>query len=94
MPVRVTSTTCSTALAPQVKHAQNLADHCTQLEAALAHMRSKLPCVREATTQTGNSFLSDVRAERNASAGQRYVDRLVELLLTECIRYQTTGNAK
>jgi hypothetical protein len=38
-------------------------------------MRSKLPRVREMTTQTDHSFLSDVHPERKATSGiQRYVE--------------------
>ena len=61
--------------APQVKHAQSLADHCSRLEAALSRTRSKLPRVCEVTTQTDHSFLSDVHSERETTSGvQRYVE--------------------
>lgn len=65
----------ATVADPQVKHAQSLADHCAHLEAALSRTRSKLPRIREMTTQTDNSFLSDVHPERKASSGvQQYVE--------------------
>jgi hypothetical protein len=50
----------------QVEQAQGLADHCVHLEAALGRTRSKLPRIREISTQTSNSFLADVRNERGA----------------------------
>ena len=65
----------ATVAAPQVKHAQSLADHCSRLEAALSRTRSKLPRVCEVATQTDHSFLSDVHPERKAASSvQRYVE--------------------
>ena len=61
-------------LALAVKHAQSLADHCARLEAALSHARSKLPRVRQITTQTDCSFLSDVYADRESTGVQRTVE--------------------
>ena len=59
----------------QVKHAQGLADHCAHLEAALSQARSKLPHVREITTQTERSFLSEVHAERNEdTVAQQHIE--------------------